>query len=90
MKKIMAVVLLVVLLTISLPFTEAQADGEIVWWQSDAGIGRRNYGLAIDPQTPSTLYAGTQGPGVFKSVNGEQAGVQPTVFDRSLHQNNCH
>src|SRR5439155_19256801 len=27
------------------------------------------YGLAIDPQTPSTLYAGTRG-GVFKSTDG--------------------
>src|SRR5262245_46137017 len=26
--------------------------------------------LAIDPQTPSTLYAGTFGGGVFKSSNG--------------------
>ena len=26
--------------------------------------------LAIDPRTPSTLYAGTQGGGVFKSTNG--------------------
>ena len=28
------------------------------------------YALAIDPATPSTLYAGTGGGGVFKSTNG--------------------
>ncbi len=27
------------------------------------------YALAIDPQTPSTLYAGTYGGGLFKSEN---------------------
>jgi len=26
--------------------------------------------LAINPQTPDTLYAGTWGGGVFKSING--------------------
>ena len=29
--------------------------------------------LAIDPATPSTLYAGTDGGGVFKSTNGGAA-----------------
>ena len=28
------------------------------------------YALAIDPATPTTLYAGTYGGGVFKSTNG--------------------
>jgi hypothetical protein len=28
------------------------------------------YALAIDPATPTTLYAGTWGGGVFKSTNG--------------------
>ena len=31
------------------------------------------YALAIDPATPSTLYAGTGGGGVFKSTNGGAA-----------------
>ncbi len=28
------------------------------------------YDVAIDPQTPSTLYVGTEAEGIFKSVNG--------------------
>jgi hypothetical protein len=32
--------------------------------------GRIIYALAIDPVTPTTLYAGTRGGGVFRSTNG--------------------
>ena len=32
--------------------------------------GQRVFALAIDPQTSSTLYAGTTGGGVYKSVDG--------------------
>src|SRR5204862_7328588 len=40
---------------------------------SGVNTGLPNYSgvkvVAIDPQTPATLYAGTSGRGVFKSVN---------------------
>ena len=69
MKKKLAVVLLVVILAISLPCSEARAAEGITWRQSDTGIwGGDIRALAIDPQTPATLYAGTNG-GVFKSTD---------------------
>ncbi len=39
-------------------------------WTSNGPEGGVIYALAIDPATPSTLYAGTDGGGVFKSTNG--------------------
>jgi len=39
-------------------------------WTSIGPDGRTIYALAIDPATPTTLYAGTDGYGVFKSTNG--------------------
>ena len=38
-------------------------------WVSHGPEGGRIYALAIDPQTPATLYAGTS-VGVFKSSDG--------------------
>ena len=39
--------------------------------ESAAGLpGLWVYSLAIDPQTPTTLYAGTGANGIFKSVDG--------------------
>src|SRR5437762_1254015 len=38
-------------------------------WISNGPPGTVN-AIAIDPQTPTTLYAGTLGGGVFKSSNG--------------------
>ena len=39
-------------------------------WTSNGPEGGSIYALAIDPETPTTLYAGTWGGGVFKSTNG--------------------
>ena len=36
--------------------------------------GRRSARPAVDPQTPTTVYAGTSLRGVFKSTNGVAAG----------------
>jgi photosystem II stability/assembly factor-like uncharacterized protein len=39
-------------------------------WTSNGPEGGCIYALAIDPVTPTTLYAGTENGGVFKSTNG--------------------
>src|SRR5438874_1144866 len=47
------------------------AEGGINSWTSTNGPGGGPIGaLAIDPVTPTTLYAGTDSNGVFKSTNG--------------------
>ena len=38
-------------------------------WTSNGPEGGEVFALAIDPVTSTTLYAGTQGGGVFKSTN---------------------
>ena len=38
-------------------------------WTNSGPYGGRVCTLAIDPTTPSTLYAGTYGGGAFKSTN---------------------
>ena len=38
-------------------------------WTSAGPYGGRIWALAIDPTTPATLYAGTDGGGVFKSTD---------------------
>ena len=43
------------------------------------------YALAINPQTPDTLYAGTYGGGVFKSTNG---GTNWTAINTGLTNTN--
>ena len=39
-------------------------------WRALGPEGGDTYSIAINPLTPTTLYAGTQGGGVFKSTNG--------------------
>jgi photosystem II stability/assembly factor-like uncharacterized protein len=46
-------------------------DGGITWSEVIAGLTNLDVrALAIDPQTPTTVYAGTYGGGVFKSTDG--------------------
>jgi uncharacterized repeat protein (TIGR01451 family) len=46
-------------------------DGGATWSASYTGLANTDViALAIDPQTPTTLYAGTNGAGVFKSTDG--------------------
>src|SRR2546422_8267798 len=60
-------------------------DGGTSWTESilPSAPGDRP-ALAIDPQTPSTLYAGTRG-GLFKSIDGgiSWTGVLPVFVSRS-------
>jgi photosystem II stability/assembly factor-like uncharacterized protein len=52
------------------------ADGGASWtamntgWPIEFPSGRHVNALAVDPTTPTTLYAGTHGVGVLKSTNG--------------------
>jgi photosystem II stability/assembly factor-like uncharacterized protein len=57
----------VILLTTSQAGT---ASAGINVWTSIGPEGGTISSLAIDPKTPTTFYAGTDGGGVFKSTNG--------------------
>ncbi len=48
-------------------------QGTVVWgqvWSGNALAGGRIQALAIDPATPTTVYAGALGGGVFASADG--------------------
>ena len=71
MRKRLTAILFAVILAICLPYSEVQAAEEIIWERTGDGIeGGRVLALVIDPQMPSTLYAGTYGGGIFKSADG--------------------
>ena len=71
MKKVFSILLITVLLVFLLPSSSVSAEEQVVWQYSSAGIeGGEVSALAIDPQNPSTLYAGTNAGGIFKSING--------------------
>ena len=50
-------------------------------WISIGLAGECVYALAINPETPDTLYAGTDGGGVFKSTDG---GTNWTAMNNGL------
>src|SRR5207249_6495890 len=61
-----ALMLSVLLLVVSLHRAEAGVNA----WTTNGPHSETINALAIDPQTPTTLYAGTSGDGVFKSTDG--------------------
>jgi hypothetical protein len=61
--------LLVLLVLLGASQTSSVSAGINVW-MSNGPEGGSIYALAIDPLTPSTVYAGTNLGGVFKSTNG--------------------
>ncbi|MGQ9568633.1 MAG: hypothetical protein ACUVWW_11370, partial [Anaerolineae bacterium] len=63
--KVLLIGFLVILSTSQVGFVSAGINV----WTSIGPEGGTIYALAIDPATPTTLYAGTWG-GVFKSTNG--------------------
>ena len=70
-KKVFTVILAIVLLALVFPASGVSAKEEVIWHRSDTGMdGGAINTLAMDPQTPATLYAGTWGGGVFKSLDG--------------------
>ena len=67
LSKILVIVFLALLISLSQPIPVSAGFNA---WSSIGPEGGWIYALAIDPTTPSTLYAGTYGGGVFKSTNG--------------------
>src|SRR3989454_8314196 len=61
-----ALMLSVLLLVVNLHRAEAGVNA----WTTNGPHSETINALAIDPQTPTTLYAGTSGHGVFKSADG--------------------
>src|SRR2546422_11201549 len=61
-----ALMLSVPLLVVNLHRAEAGVNA----WTTNGPHSETINALAIDPQTPTTLYAGTSGHGVFKSADG--------------------
>src|SRR5256712_6533101 len=61
-----ALMLSVLLLVVNLHRAEAGVNA----WTTNGPHSETINALAIDPQTPTTLYAGTSGHGVFKSTDG--------------------
>lgn len=55
------------------------AEAGVNVWTTNGPYGGRITSLAIDPQTPSTLYAGTGG--VFKSADGGTTWVNIGLTD---------
>jgi hypothetical protein len=55
--------------------SEVFCGGERTGWTSIGPDGGQIRALAIDPTAPSTLYAGTQGGGVFRSLDGGAPGA---------------
>src|SRR3989454_11876590 len=54
-----------------LPFVSLhRAEAGVNVWTTNGPHSETINALAIDPQTPTTLYAGTSGHGVFKSTDG--------------------
>lgn len=78
MRRVLCAVLLALTLT-SLPL--APAFGQSAYrWNGQAGIAA----LAIDPLTPTTLYAGIDGGGLFKSTDGGVRWAAPTLPSESV------
>ncbi|MDN5273936.1 hypothetical protein QTO31_18365 [Chloroflexus sp. MS-CIW-1] len=67
LSKILVIVFLALLISLSQPIPVSAGFNA---WSSIGPEGGWIYALAIDPTTPSTLYAGAYGGGVFKSTNG--------------------
>ena len=65
--KILLICLLALLMSLNQPHT---VSAGINVWTSHGPEGGYIGALAIDPATPTTLYAGTYRGGVFKSTNG--------------------
>ena len=67
----------VVLIGLFILLSASQANYRFVdpnVWISHGPGGGDVRAIAIDPKTPMTLYAGTSGGGVFKSINSGETG----------------
>jgi hypothetical protein len=66
LQRILLVSILVIVSTFHASTVSAGADN----WISRGPNGGSGYVIAVDPVTPTTLYTGTLGGGIFKSVDG--------------------
>jgi len=75
------------LLAASVQLENFTAGADIIWQQTNGPNGGNIKSIAIDPATPQTLYAGTYGGGVFKSVNGgtSWSGVSTGLTNTVVH-----
>src|SRR3989442_14101261 len=62
--------LIPIVVILGCPSSAGVASAQSGTWISNGPEGGTIHALAIDPQTPSTLYAGTYGAGVFQSTDG--------------------
>ncbi len=62
--------LLIPIVILGGPSIAGVASAQSGTWISNGPEGGTIHALAIDPRTPSTLYAGTSGGGVFQSTDG--------------------
>ena len=77
-------ILLIVLFAILTLSHASRVSAEIWIWKSIGPEGGDVRALAIDPQTPTTVYAGIWGGGVFKSTNG---GASWSAINNGLTEN---
>lgn len=66
-KSLTALVIIVLLLIVSIPTPSVKAGINI--WTGGGPFGAIVRSMAIDPSTPSTIYAGTGGAGIYKSTD---------------------
>src|SRR2546428_6490885 len=62
--------LIPIVVILGCPSSAGVASAQSGTWISNGPEGGTIHALAIDPQTPSTLYAGTSGGGAFQSTDG--------------------
>src|SRR5256712_13481861 len=62
--------LIPIVVILGCPSSAGVAAAQSGTWISNGPEGGTINALAIDPQTPSTLYTGTNGAGVFQSPDG--------------------
>ncbi len=62
--------LICVLVGFCFSLSHLATPSEAAWTQTNGLYGGSVYSLAINPQTPLVVYAGTRGGGVFKTTDG--------------------
>ncbi len=88
MKSIILFITIPLLFTLlNSPFILRDAHAATIWQQVNGPYGGDIRVLAIDPVTPQTLYAGTEGGGVFKTVNsgGNWSTINTGLTNKIVH-----
>ena len=74
------------IIIVSIFVLSSNSFGDNLWIRLGPEGGLLVYALAINPQTPDTLYAGSQGGGVFKSTNGGASWTAMNTGLNATHQ----